>query len=1037
MNSTIAKLSYRTIYCLLLLLAVSTILISIFLSQLELDNYRNELEQELSSALGQPVQIGYCSLTFANGIALRFQDMQIGSGETPLAVVPRLTATLKIAPLFKGRIILDQVEIDSPSFQIWLPIVKPPEQGTAHRVTDKFGIRTLTMKDASLKIYRRHATGSHQLLNLDRLNIELRGWQPNQSTTLIISGQLEQAQEPAKFLIDIDLPSSSDPAVWRNEPFVSQLSIDNLATGPLSTAAKTGFPTSINLIANFAGIPSRGVQIDIELTDNLGEQKLSNLTGRWTSSDSLETITALSGDLLGLPLKGEFSLQRQDQQRVFAGRFGAADITLDRELLDRWKLPKADNLLGGKLNRIALVVDKSWTATEPPLGLPRISAEVAISDLEWQENGHRQLQSFSVSLALEDKRLSLEAGELVISQQPVFFSGQIGSLFDKPQLDLKINLQGKLDTLFKQTELPEGWKLTGAFPITLALSGALPSPNFQLQADLTEARLALGNFLQKPPAQKSGLLLAGIVDSELVQLDRLELQLPGLSITGEGCFTHDPKSNFFLLDIDPIELAELQPLSPLLKRLRLQGNLHPTLERSAEGLNVSLQLSDVGVHLNNIVGDLNRTNGSINLDRKGLRFQNLAASLGKSAFILDGQIDNWQHPLLDLKLKSEKVRAQDLIFPNQELSFYNLNGRLLIDGGGIEFSPIAVRLEQDTEVIVTGGVNNFKAPQVTLDIAAEKANIDQVIALFVGPSRQIETIRKTEPKPVLITARVKQGTIGALRFQNAVGSIKDHHRIFSLYPLQFQSDAGFCLARVEFEHNRPGGLLKVSGHAENFDASVLHRRIFKKRGLVSGTLRGDFYLEGSPADGKFWHNAAGGIHVEVETGVLRKFSGLATVFSLLNVSQLFSGQLPDVNEEGMPFSLIEGSFKLSGGQIETEDLRVHSVAMNMALIGNQSLTEDHVNYNLAVMPLRTVDKVITSIPVAGWVLAGENKALLTAHFKIEGPGDNPDVAAVPISSVSKTVFGIIKRTLGLPVKLIKDVGSFFEAKPKKKEEPTD
>ena len=40
----------------------------------------------------------------------------------------------------------------------------------------------------------------------------------------------------------------------------------------------------------------------------------------WTSSPGLEAVTKLSGDLRGLPLNGNFSLQRQAQQQVLAGR---------------------------------------------------------------------------------------------------------------------------------------------------------------------------------------------------------------------------------------------------------------------------------------------------------------------------------------------------------------------------------------------------------------------------------------------------------------------------------------------------------------------------------------------------------------------------------------------------------------------------------------------------------------------------------------------------------------------------------------------
>jgi uncharacterized protein YhdP len=273
--------------------------------------------------------------------------------------------------------------------------------------------------------------------------------------------------------------------------------------------------------------------------------------------------------------------------------------------------------------------------------------------------------------------------------------------------------------------------------------------------------------------------------------------------------------------------------------------------------------------------------------------------------------------------------------------------------------------------------------------------------------------------------------LGGLRFTEAQGTISDHRGILSIYPLSFKSGPGYCYARVEIDRNQEHGLLKVSGHAEDLDASVLHEDIFLKRGLVSGRLRGDFYLQGQPGD-NFWPTAQGGIYLQLKDGTLRKFRGLAQVFSILNVSQLFALKLPDMDVEGMPFDLLEASVLVGEGLMTTKDLRVASEAMNMSLVGTKNLLEDSVDFDLAVMPLGTVDKVITKIPIAGWILAGEEKALITAQFKIKGPSETPEVTAVPITAVSETLFGIIKRTVGLPFKLIKDIDTLFKTEPQKK-----
>lgn len=1033
MNPTVSKFFRRTLYTLLLSLAVLVILGTIIISQLDLEDYRDKLEQELSSALEQPVRIGHSKLTLHKGIALRFRDIQIGPDDALLADIPFFTATLKIGPLLEGNIFLDRVEIEGANLQFWLPIINRPERGTTHELTDRFGIRTLLIRDASLKLHKRQRSDSRELIDIKNLHIELHGWQPNQAASLLVSGELQQPGQPAELLFDCNLPSSPDPAVWRNEDFTYQLRIKNLATAA-SGQTEQSFPDYINLNASILGIPAKGAQINAIATDVSGRERLLRLAGQWKSTPEQDAIKKLAGELLGLPLSGEFYLLRQEQQQFLAGRFGAEDIKLTPQLLAGFRVPGAEQLLAGNLERLTLIVEKSWTAGQPMAGTPRFGAEFTVADLEWAGNSLHRIQDFSAELALENQQLEIRDGLLVAGQQAFFFSGEIDSLFKEPQLDLKIELQARLEDLGDQLKLPDNWKLSGPLTTNLLLGGPLGQPDFLLQANATTTVISLGSLLQKKSALPASLLLEGFIDTEQLQLDRLELRLPETFITGNGCFTHDPESDFFLLDIDPINLSNLQAISPLLKTLRLQGTLHPTLERTENGLVGSLQLINAGAYLNNIVGDLKRTTGRIDIDRQGLSFDKLQASFGESAFVINGRVPDWQAAQLDLQLRSNKVRAQDLIFRNQKLNFYDLDGRVQVDGKGINFTSIKVELEKETEVVVTGSVVDFKNPQVSLDISAEKANIDQVIDLFVGPRKRPAGTKKSKGKPLLINARVKKGSIGNLQFQNAEGLIKDHHRVFTLYPLQFSSGKGFCLARIELDHNRKDSLLKVSGHAEEINATILHQDMFKERGLINGALRGDFYLEGRLAGGNFWQNARGGIHLQVENGTLRKFRSLARVFSLLNVSQLFAGKLPDMDKEGMPFSLLEGSLRIADGRAYTEDMRIISEAMNMSMIGSQSLIDGSLDYQMGVMPLRTVDKVITSIPLAGWVLTGEDKALLTAHFRIEGSGDAPKVTALPVNTVSDTVFGIFKRTLGLPGKVVKDIGSLFESKPTKKTE---
>jgi len=147
------------------------------------------------------------------------------------------------------------------------------------------------------------------------------------------------------------------------------------------------------------------------------------------------------------------------------------------------------------------------------------------------------------------------------------------------------------------------------------------------------------------------------------------------------------------------------------------------------------------------------------------------------------------------------------------------------------------------------------------------------------------------------------------------------------------------------------------------------------------------------------------------------------------MSPRFTLKLPDMVEEGMPFTELQGNFALRDGTLSTEDLAITSNAMNLSLVGDVDLAKKELDLILGVKPLRTVDKLITRIPIAGWLLTGKEKALITAHFEIKGPSHAPRVQPIPVTSISGKVLGIFQRVLGLPGKLVTDPGEVLTGQP--------
>ncbi len=1030
MNQSSARVLIRTICYLLILFGTLAAILIVYLSQLDLNDYRRSLEQQLSSALEQPVQIGHSSLTFDRGLALALEDLQIGPDHAILADIPKITATLKIAPLFKGQFILEQIQVSDPKFQLWLPFPERPASGTTRNLFSALGVSLLSIHNASITIYHKQGEETIQRLALSNLNAILRGWKPEKTGQLFISGELQE--QGGRFLFETQLPSSNDPEVWRNENHKTQLKITNFSTEKIPTLHTQRLPELLNLTLNIHGAPATGTTFTTTLSDSNNSATIFSLSGRWISSSQQESMTGLKGELLKIPLSGDFYLLRQAERHYLAGRFGAKDVTLNTEILKAWQIPNADKLISGDLERLVVTMNKSWDSADKPSGLPDIGAEITACDLDWELPALKQFQDLSVDLSLEEETLSINDGILIGADQSIDFSGKIHSLFRQPQIGLKFNFNPDINVFLAQASLPQNWSIAGNTPGSLSLTGSLLKPNFLLQTNLTATRLKLGDLLHKQPTDQASLQLRGHLNNKRLQLDRFSLKLHDVNISGTGYFQQSQGEQKYRFSLKPIKLTKLKPFSPLLQKLKVKGEIEPTLEQQKTGLQGTLKLKNVGAHLTSVIGDLNKVTGSVNLDHHGFTFQQLQASLGQSDFIVDGVFSDWQNPKLSLDLSGRKIRAQDLIFSNQHLTFYDLNGRLQINAAGISFSPVKVRLEEDTLATVNGTVSHFSNPQVSLDIQSDRVNVLEVIDLFAGPMTTGVKKNRRRDAPLLIKVSAKQGTMGGLYFENAQGVIRGDNDRLTIFPLEFENEEGWCQTRIEFNYSQATTPLKISGHAEDIDASILHQKLFDKQGLISGLLRADFYIEGDPRGGRFWQEAKGGIHAQVRHGTLRKFHSLAKIFSLLNVSQLFAGKLPEMDKEGMPFSLLEGSVQIGAGKATTKDLRINSEAMNLSAVGNHSLIDDTLDFTLGVMPLQTVDKVITSVPIAGWVLAGEDKALITAHFKIEGTSESPKVTAVPIDSVSKTVFGVFKRTLGLPGKLIKDIGTLFKKEPEKK-----
>lgn len=188
-------------------------------------------------------------------------------------------------------------------------------------------------------------------------------------------------------------------------------------------------------------------------------------------------------------------------------------------------------------------------------------------------------------------------------------------------------------------------------------------------------------------------------------------------------------------------------------------------------------------------------------------------------------------------------------------------------------------------------------------------------------------------------------------------------------------------------------------------------------------ITGDFNLWGSlMARDHTWEglreSLEGNLKVKMEKGRIRRFHILSKIFSLLNVSQLIKGKLPELTGEGLPFNTITGEIEIAKGIAKTENLLVDSDAIKITVIGEADIVRESLDLTVGLHPLGTVDTIVSKVPVVGRILAGEDESLISYFVEVSGDFSNPKVRHIPLKSMEKGLIEIMRRILETPMHII-------------------
>ncbi|MBI3398980.1 MAG: AsmA-like C-terminal region-containing protein, partial [Deltaproteobacteria bacterium] len=236
-----------------------------------------------------------------------------------------------------------------------------------------------------------------------------------------------------------------------------------------------------------------------------------------------------------------------------------------------------------------------------------------------------------------------------------------------------------------------------------------------------------------------------------------------------------------------------------------------------------------------------------------------------------------------------------------------------------------------------------------------------------------------------------------------------------LLKAKFASNNGNVVSNFIYSggDSEDASLWRLSVNASNVEIEPL----LKQAGAEEKTLTGDadIKIELSARRGTetLSKRIDGKGEVYSKNGRLWKFVVLSKIFSIVNIISI-----DELFRNGLPYKAVAGNFVIKDGVISTENLLLDSSSMRMSTIGIIDVPNMTIDAKLGLHPFVTADKIITNIPLAGWIIGGKEKSTISMYYKIKGSLRDPDVEAIPIQALGEGVWGIFKRTLKLPLDIV-------------------
>ena len=602
-----------------------------------------------------------------------------------------------------------------------------------------------------------------------------------------------------------------------------------------------------------------------------------------------------------------------------------------------------------------------------------------ITQKEW---GRIELKNFSMKYSNRlqaminlNGNISYGDGKIILKNlkgrygdSPVQIEGKINHKdINTQESTLRINSSGIIQSDLKDIPFFEDLKFSGPAQFSLSLNGNLDSFKFEQEIDMVAAEYRVPSFFEKPPNIVNEFKVKGSMskNGELT-IDKWIYQLDGNQISGSAR----------ILNLDNPEF------------------------------NINLEANNFYVKPNQhffrfFDADMD---GSTNFKIVG-----------------SGNLNDLQEAKYagEIELKKFKIR------PENFLSSLEVDASLEFQENRLDILSANIDSDQN-ELSFSGKYQRGDSPRLDLKLTGKRLDID---GIFPEPKSQEKSLIDRLNQSEFFSkgkgrVRFNLDRLGykLLKLDKVAGEIVLNDKEIELKNLTFASNTLVKSEGKMFVDSKGVGHFEAGIYAQDIETKNLFGffgEVFDNS--LSGKVKKiDSKIRGSGKDWKeISRSLSGKISLDIQSGQInldRLKRGARKLFS--SVPQ--TGPLE--KDKPSTFRQVSGDFVSKSGVLKTENFVFETKNRRTSIVGGFDLVNDQIDTVVGVAPMAQLDRFLAKIPLVGKIITGgDEKSLVKTYYVVKGNFNDPDISAIPFTSLGKKVMGIFQGILQTPQEILSPI----------------